>query len=80
MRGRIDAAAAGSQPGSRAEAEARRVEPAAPATGPARLVIGYRAGVSPTAMARHVRDAGLSAQDNRSLAKVGRPGGDRAAG
>jgi len=71
MSGRIDAAAAGSQPGSRAEAEARRVEPAAPATGPARLVIGYRAGVSRTAMAQHLRGAGLSAQDNGSLAKVG---------
>jgi len=66
MRTRIDAAAA-----AEAGAKVQRVEPATPATGPVRLVVGYRAGTSRTAMARHLRGAGLTAQDNGSLAKVG---------
>ena len=69
MRSRIDAAAAAG--GSTAPSPGSRAKPAAPATGPARLVVGYRAGTSRAAMARHLRGAGLSAQDNGPLAKVG---------
>jgi len=70
MRGRIDAAAAASRaPGSRAAAPAD--QPVAPPTGPARLVVGYHPGTSATAMTRHLRGAGLSAQGNTSLARLG---------
>lgn len=49
---------------------ARRIDRAAPATGPARLVVGYRAGTDATAMTRHLRAAGLSGRANSSLASL----------
>jgi subtilisin family serine protease len=70
MADRIAAAKAAPASAS-ANPPARRIDRAAPATGPARLVVGYRSGTSATAMTRHLRAAGLSGRANAPLASLG---------
>ncbi|MFD1364064.1 S8 family serine peptidase [Actinoplanes sichuanensis] len=65
------AAAQAAPASSETRPPARRIGPAAPANGPAHLVVGYRAGTSATAMAGHLRATGVSVRADASLASLG---------